>query len=156
MEIKTMIKNGRTAMEDISELTQEDVRKLAKAIAYLGVSRAEVWSKALFAENGGSGRLESKLVRNTDRPLGLASQVDDVKTLGIIEEDPEGYLIKIAKPIGVIGSLVPMTVPEGLVTAQLIFSIMAKNAIIFSPHPRTKKVTNFVVNDYRELLGRLG
>lgn len=33
---------------------------------------------------------------------------------------------------------------------------MAKNAIVFSPHPRTKKVTNFVVNDIRELLGRLG
>lgn len=155
-EIRAIVDAGRKAMSEIEGLTQEDVRKLAKAIAFLSVSRAEVWSKALFLENGGSGRLESKLVRNTDRPLGLAAQVDNVKTVGVIEEDPDGYLIKIAKPLGVIASLVPMTVPEGLVSAQTIFSLMSKNAIIFTPHPRTKKVTNFVVNDIRELLGRLG
>ena len=49
-----------------------------------------------------------------------------------------------------------MTVPCGLVGCQTIFGLMSKNAMIFSPHPRTKKVTNFVVNDLRELLGRMG
>ncbi|MFD4820160.1 aldehyde dehydrogenase family protein [Peribacillus butanolivorans] len=156
LTIEEIIKRGRQAMEAISHLTQEDVREIARKIAYLATSRAEVYSKGLFEENGGSGRLQSKLTRNTDRPLGLAAQLDGVKTVGVIEEDPKGNLVKIAKPIGVLSSLVPMTVPEGLVTAQSIFSIMAKNAIIFSPHPRTKKITNFVVNDFRELLGRLG
>ena len=154
--ISEMVARGRKAMREIEDLTQEDVRKIAKAVAYLSYSRAEVWSKALFAENGGSGRLESKLARNTARPLGLASQLDNVKTVGVIEEDPEGYLVKIAKPLGVIASLVPMTVPCGLVGCQTIFGLMSKNAMIFAPHPRTKKVTNFVVNDLRDLLGRMG
>lgn len=154
--IDETVARARKAMDEIKDLTQEDVRKIAKAIAYLSCTRAEIWSKALFAENGGSGRLESKLARNTARPLGLAAQVDGVKTVGVIEEDPEGYLIKIAKPLGVVASLVPMTVPEGLVACHTIFGLMSKNAMIFSPHPRTKKVTNFVVNDLRELLGRMG
>lgn len=154
--IDETVARARKAMDEIKDLTQEDVRKIAKAIAYLSCTRSEIWSKALFAENGGSGRLESKLARNTARPLGLAAQVDGVKTVGVIEEDPEGYLIKIAKPLGVVASLVPMTVPEGLVACHTIFGLMSKNAMIFSPHPRTKKVTNFVVNDLRELLGRMG
>lgn len=154
--ISELVANARTAMEEIADLTQEDVRKIAKSVAMLACNRAEVWSKALFKENGGSGRLESKIARNSARPLGLASQLDSVKTVGILEEDPDGYLVKIAKPLGVIASLVPMTVPCGLVACQTIFGLMSKNAMIFSPNPRTKKVTAFVVNDIRELLGRMG
>lgn len=154
--ISEYITRGRKAMEAIEDLTQEDVRRLCKAIALLCCNRAEVWANALYAENGGSGRMESKISRNYARPLGLASQLDDVKTVGVIEEDPDGYLIKIAKPLGVIASLVPMTVPCGLVACQTIFGLMSKNAMVFSPHPRTKKATTFVVNDLRELLGRMG
>ena len=154
--VQGLVSNARTAMDQIEDLTQEDVRKIAKAVACLSYDRSEVWSNALYAENGGSGRLESKISQLVTRPLGLAAQVDDVKTVGVIEEDPDGYLVKIAKPLGVIASLVPMTVPTGLVACQTIFGLMSKNAMIFSPHPRTKKVTNFVVNDIRELLGRMG
>jgi sulfoacetaldehyde dehydrogenase len=154
--VNDMIERAKKAMKEIEDLTQEDVRKIAKAAACLSYSRAEIWSRALYSENGGSGRLESKIARNTVRPLGLAAQLDSVKTVGVIEEDPEGYLVKIAKPLGVVASLVPMTVPEGLVACHTIFGLMSKNAMIFSPHPRTKKVTNFVVNDLRELLGRMG
>lgn len=154
--INGMVDKGRKAMESIEELTQEDVCKIGKSIAFLGDQRAEVWAKALYDENGNSGRYESKLASNTTRPLGIASQIDNAKTVGVIEEDPDGYLIKIAKPLGVLGSLVPMTVPTGVVIFQSIFSLMAKNAIIFSPHPRTKKVTNFVVDNIRELLDRMG
>lgn len=154
--ISELVAKGRAAMDQIEDLTQEDVRRIAKAVAYLSYERAQVWSEALFQENGGSGRLESKMAQLVTRPLGLAAQVDGVKTVGVIEEDPDGYLVKIAKPLGVIASLVPMTVPTGLVACQTIFGLMSKNAMIFSPHPRTKKVTNFVVNDIRELLGRMG
>lgn len=154
--IEELVSKARTAMDAIEDLTQEDVRKIAKAVACLSYERAEVWSNALYKENGGSGRLESKIAQLVTRPLGLAAQVDDVKTVGVIEEDPDGYLVKIAKPLGVIASLVPMTVPTGLVACQTIFGLMSKNAMIFSPHPRTKKVTNFVVNDIRDLLGRMG
>ena len=154
--VAELVARGRKAMAEIEDLTQEDVRKIAKAVALLSCNRAEAWSKALYEENGHSGRLESKLARNYARPLGLASQLDEIKTVGVIEEDPEGYLIKIAKPLGVIASLVPMTVPCGLIACQTIFGLMSKNAMIYSPHPRTKKVTAFVVNDLRELLGRMG
>lgn len=154
--IADLVNKGRAAMKEIEHLTQDDVRKIAKAIGCLSCERAEAWCNALFEENGGMGRLDSKIARIKARPLGLAAQVDGVKTVGVIEEDPEGYLVKIAKPLGVIASLVPMTVPAGLVSCQVIFGLMSKNAMIFSPHPRTKKVTNFVVNDLRELLGRMG
>lgn len=154
--IDGLVQRARAAMAQIEDLTQEDVRRIAKAVAKLSYERAEVWSNALFTENGGSGRLESKIAQLTSRPLGLAAQVDGVKTVGVIEEDPDGYLVKIAKPLGVIASLVPMTVPTGLVACQTIFGLMSKNAMIFSPHPRTKQVTNFVVNDLRELLDRMG
>lgn len=155
-EVAGLVTKARAAQDAFADATQEEVRRIAKAIACLAYERAEVWSKALFKENGGSGRLESKMSQLLSRPLGLAAQVDSVKTVGVIEEDPDGYLIKIAKPLGVIASLVPMTVPTGLVACQTIFGLMSKNAMIYSPHPRTKRATMFVVNDIRELLKRMG
>ena len=128
--IAELVARGRKAMAEIEDLTQEDVRKIAKAVALLSCNRAEVWSKALYEENGHSGRLESKLARNYARPLGLASQLDEIKTVGVIEEDPEGYLVKIAKPLGVIASLVPMTVPCGLIACQTIFGLMSSTICV--------------------------
>lgn len=151
-----LIERARAAQRQFEYASQEEVRHIAKAIARLSYDRAEVWSKALFQENRGSGRIESKMAQLLTRPLGLAAQVDHVKTVGVIEEDPDGYLVKIAKPLGVIVSLVPMTVPTGLVACQSIFSLMARNAMVYSPHPRTLQTTKFVVDDIRELLTRMG
>ena len=55
------------------------------------------------------GNVPSKIGKMMVKVKGVYAQLKDAKTVGIIEEDPEMGLVKIAKPVGVIGALIPVT-----------------------------------------------
>ena len=78
------------------------------------------------------------------------------KSVGIIEEIPEKKLVKYAKPVGVIGCVIPATNPDLTPAGNAIYAIKARNAIIFSPHPRTLKTSRKTVELMREGLRRVG
>ena len=78
------------------------------------------------------------------------------KSVGIIEEIPEKKLVKYAKPAGVIGCVIPATNPDLTPAGNAIYAIKARNAIIFSPHPRTLKTSRKTIELMREGLKRVG
>lgn len=78
------------------------------------------------------------------------------KSVGAIEEIPEKGLVKYAKPVGVIASLVPTTNPCLTPAGQVIYAIKARDVIICSPHPRAKVVTNKCIDIIRDVLVREG
>ena len=65
-------------------------------------------------------------------------------------------MVKYAKPAGVIASIVPMTNPELTPPGTAIYAVEARDAVIFSPHPRTRRTTNEVVRLLREVMVREG
>src|SRR5690606_10612113 len=71
----------------------------------------------------------------------------DLKSVGVIEEDKARNLIKIAKPVGVIGALSPSTNPEATPVIKAISAVKGRNSIIVAPHPRAK-LTNKMICDY--------
>lgn len=78
------------------------------------------------------------------------------KSVGIIEEIPEKRIVKYAKPVGVIACVIPATNPDLTPAGNAIYAIKARNAIIFSPHPRTLKTSRKTVELMREGLRRVG
>jgi sulfoacetaldehyde dehydrogenase len=78
------------------------------------------------------------------------------KSVGIIEEIPEKKLVKYAKPVGVIGCVIPATNPDLTPAGNAIYAVKARNAIIFSPHPRTLKTSRKTIELMREGLKRVG
>jgi sulfoacetaldehyde dehydrogenase len=64
--------------------------------------------------------------------------------------------VKYAKPVGVIAALVPTTNPALTPPGMGIYALKAKNAVIFSPHPRAKKTTFETVRAMRETLRKIG
>ena len=78
------------------------------------------------------------------------------RSVGVIEEIPEKGLVKYAKPVGVIATLVPTTNPCLTPAGQIIYAIKARDVLICSPHPRAKNVTNRCVDIIRETLVREG
>src|SRR5699024_561037 len=87
---------------------------------------------------------------------GLMRDLNAANTVGVIEEDNEKQLLKIGKPVGVVASLIPVTVPAGVVFMGIMNAIMGRNAMICSPHPRAKHTTIKVVNEIRGLFTRIG
>lgn len=150
-----LVARSRAAQSIAATYDQEKVREVVGAIAWLAVQRAEAWGKAVLADTG-MGRIESKVARTQDRARGLMRDFQSARTVGVIETDEAKQLVKIGKPVGLVASLVPTTVPEGVVFMGAMNAIMGRNSTIFSPHPRAAASTNLVVQELRELLGRLG
>ena len=78
------------------------------------------------------------------------------KSIGIIEEDPARGLVKYAKPAGVIAALIPVTSPYVTPVGISIYAIKCKDAVVFSPHPSSRRTTIEAVRVMRAALRKLG
>lgn len=154
--ISGLIARARKAQKLAECLTQSEVDELAAAITWEFVSNKKLVEElAEFSFNEcRMGDVQSKIIKTISKCRGIYFDVKDQKTVGIIEEIPEKGLIRIAKPVGVIGSLVPGTQGEMHPIVQAINVVKARDAIIFSPHPRAKKTTAKICVILREIMSR--
>lgn len=153
--IGELVGRAKAAQRVAEKFTQEEVRYYADCIAWLALNKAEEWDTFNFEETG-MGDIQSKINRTTARARGMVKDLSKAKTVGVIEVDDAKQLVKIGKPVGVVGALVPTTVPVEVVFMGAMNSIMGRNAMICSPHPRGVQSTVKVVNDIRALYRNLG
>ena len=94
----------------------------------------------------------SREPRRRAKVLGILRDALRQKSMGIIEEIPEKGIVKYAKPAGVIASLIPVTSPYVTPIGIAIYAVKCKDAVIFSPHPASRKTTNETVRVMRAAL----
>ena len=154
--ISELITRARKAQKSAESLSQHEVDQLAAAISWEFISNDQLVKElAEFSYNEcRMGDVPSKILKTTSKCRGIYFDVKNEKTVGIVEEIPEKGLVRIAKPVGVIGSLVPGTQGEMHPIVQAINVVKARDAIIFSPHPRAKKTTAKVVGILRDIMER--
>ena len=88
--------------------------------------------------------------------MGILRDVLRQPSVGVIERDDAKGIVKYAKPVGLIASLVPTTNPELTPPGVGLFAIKCRDAVIFSPHPRSKRTTFETVEIMRRVLAREG
>jgi len=151
--ISDLISRARTAQDQIADYTQEQIDALVKAIAWEIVKEENSEMLAQLAiDESELGNYQGKYVKLQKKVRGNLRDMIGKKSVGIIEEDDEKGIIKIAKPVGVIGALVPCTNPEATPVIKAMNAIKGKNAIVFAPHPRTKKTNSKIVEVMRSAL----
>ena len=79
-----------------------------------------------------------------------------MKTCGVIEEDQEAGIQKVAEPVGVICGVVPTTNPGETAIFKSLIALKTRNAIVFSPHPRAVKSTCDAARIVREAAEKAG
>ncbi len=90
----------------------------------------------LAVETTGLGNVPDKITKNHRKTLGLMRDIQDAKTFGIISDDPATGITEIARPIGVIGAVVPSTNPGATPANNIINALKCGNAIVVSPSPK--------------------
>ena len=156
-EMAVLIERSRVAQQQIANYTQEQVDELIRAMVYAVAreDRAEEIAQFTLDETQ-LGNYEGKYLKIHRKTRATLMDIIDDKSVGVIEEDAERNLVKIAKPIGVIGALSPSTNPEATPVIKGISAIKGRNSIIVAPHPRAK-LTNKKICDYmREALELCG
>ncbi|NIB44622.1 aldehyde dehydrogenase family protein [Pseudomaricurvus alkylphenolicus] len=156
-EIANMIAKARVAQAQIENYTQEQVDELIKAMVWSccqpGVAE-EIAQHTL--DETQLGDYNGKFLKiNTKTRAALMDIIDDI-SVGVIEEDTERNIIKIAKPVGVIGALSPSTNPEATPVIKGINAVKGRNAIIVAPHPRAKLTNKMIVDKMRAALEAMG
>ncbi len=152
-QVADLIKKARVAQEVIEKFTQEQVDELVAAIGWEMVQEDNVDKIAKFAvEESQLGNYDGKYGKMMKKIRGAVRDMKGQKSVGIIERDPEKGLIKIAKPVGVVGALVPCTNPEATPVIKVMSAIKGRNAIVFAPHPRTKKTNKMIIEMMHEVL----
>ena len=154
--IEEMVAKARVAAKVIETYDQARVDRLCQAVA-AALYDLKVWvqlSDEAVDETGLGDKVTKRNKRNKLKLI-LRDCLRN-KSVGAIEEIPEKGLVKYAKPVGVIASLVPTTNPCLTPAGQIIYAIKARDVMICSPHPRAKNVTMKCINIVRDVLVREG
>jgi sulfoacetaldehyde dehydrogenase len=156
-QMADMIERSRAAQAQIADYTQEQVNELIRAMVYAVAREDRAEEIAQFTVNETQlGNYEGKYLKIHRKTRATLMDIIDDKSVGVIEEDIERNIVKIAKPVGVIGALSPSTNPEATPVIKAISAIKGRNSIIVAPHPRAK-LTNKMICDYmREALELCG
>lgn len=155
--IAGLVNRGRAAQAIANSFSQEQVDELVTAVVWNIVKDgpAQEISK-LAVEESAMGNYESKYAKLMTKCKGALRDMKGKKSVGIIEVNERKGLFKVAKPIGVVGGVLPCTNPEATPVIKAIMAIKTRNAIILAPHPRTKKTNTYIVNVIRETLKKYG
>jgi sulfoacetaldehyde dehydrogenase len=154
--IRGLVARARAAMESIADYDQARVDKLCQAIGWATANEKTFTRLAdMSVDESGLGDRTSRYGKRF-KIQGILRDVLRQKSMGIIEEIPEKGIVKYAKPVGVIASLVPVTNAALTEAGTGIFAIKCKNAVIFSPHPASKNTTIETVRIMRDVLKKNG
>ncbi|WP_130812236.1 bifunctional acetaldehyde-CoA/alcohol dehydrogenase [Olsenella sp. Marseille-P4559] len=138
--LATRIKEMRAAQAEFATFTQEQVDKIFYAAA-MAANKARTPLAQMAVEETGMGIMEDKVIKNHFASEYIYNKYKDLKTCGVIEDDPAFGYKKIAEPLGIIAAVIPTTNPTSTAIFKTLICLKTRNAIIISPHPRAKKCT---------------
>lgn len=147
-EVRNCVAKAKEAQKVYSTFTQEAVNRIIKQIAEACATNAERLAK-MAVEETGFGVWQDKVLKNL---LGSSITYDfikDMKTVGVLSEDPQKGLMEVGVPVGVVAALIPSTNPTSTVMYKVLISLKAGNGIVISPHPGAK---NCIAETYKVIL----
>ena len=138
--LENAVKRVKNAQRKFSAYSQEAVDKIFFAAA-AAADRQKIRLAKMAVEETGMGVIEDKAIKNGYAAEYIYNAYKNTKTCGIIEEDREYGIIKIAEPVGAIAAVIPTTNPTSTAIFKTLISLKTRNGIIISPHPRAKNST---------------
>src|SRR3954465_13473749 len=151
---RELLAKAKAAMRAVELFDQAAVDRLCRAVAWAGGNeQTAIHLAKMSVDESGMGSPEPK---RRAKVLGILRDALRQKSIGVIEDLPEHGIVKYAKPAGVIASLIPVTRPDVTPIGVAIYAIKCKDAVIFSPHPGSRRTTAETVRVMRAALRALG
>ena len=155
-ELDQAFERATKALAIIETYDQARVDRLCQAVAW-AVANKRTFTRLveMGIEESGLGDAVSRMGKRM-KIRGVLRDALRQKSVGVIEELPEKGIVKYGKPAGIIACVVPTTNPDLTPAGNAIYAIKARDVVIFSPHPRSKKTSFETVRLMREALAREG
>lgn len=153
--VEELIARSKAAQKQFEFATQEQADAASRMIFRVVYENAEMLGP-LAAEETRMGSAQDKIAKCRNKSSLIWNNIKDKKTVGVIRRLEETRMLEIAKPMGVVASVVPSTNPVVTPMSNAGFALKTRNSIIFAPHPRAVKCTRLLVDMFREGLAKLG
>src|SRR5919205_851841 len=150
-QIQDLITRARAAQATFESFSQEQVDAIVKGIGKYVYDNAEELARMAVDETG-IGVYEDKVLKNKSKARVIWNSLKDKKSRGIIGEDPDANMVFVAKPMGVVGAVTPVTNPVVTPMCNVMFAIKTGNAVIFAPHPKAEKLTDHLTRKFMEIV----
>ena len=136
-QVQTLVAKARVAQAIFEKASQAQVDTIVKAIGKYVYDNAEILARMAVDESG-IGVYEDKILKNKGKARVIWNNLKDKKSRGIIKEIPESNMLLVAKSMGVVGAVTPVTNPIVTPMCNAMFALKAGNAVIFAPHPKAE------------------
>lgn len=134
-----LLQNARAAMRVAFDFDQEAVDNLCRAVGWATANeRSFVALTQMSVDESGLGNTDGGQTRRF-KIVGILRDALRQKSVGVIEDLPEKGIVKYAKPAGVVAALLPVTNPVVTMVAMTINALKCRDAVIFSPHPASRR-----------------
>ncbi|HAH07302.1 MAG TPA: hypothetical protein DCM05_12405 [Elusimicrobia bacterium] len=138
VNVDAIMRKAAASAAVFSELDQAHVDRIVRAVFKAGFA-ARVRLAKMAAEETGLGRWQDKVVKNVVGSLLVYEDIKDLKTVGVVSDDPESGIVEIAQPLGPILAVIPVTNPTSTVLFKILIALKTRNPIIIKPHRNAAK-----------------
>jgi sulfoacetaldehyde dehydrogenase len=132
-----------------------DAAASAAAWAILHPERNQLLARQAVADTG-MGNVADKAAKNRRKTLGLLRDLRDVRSVGVIAEDPERGITEIARPAGVVAAITPATNPAATPANNIINALKGRNAIVLAPSPKASATCALLLGFVHAELAKVG
>ncbi len=151
LDVTQLVSNARVAQAAFESFSQEQVDAIVRGIAKYVYDNADMLAQMAVDETG-IGVYMDKILKNKGKARTIWNSLKDKKSRGIIGEDADASLVFVAKPMGVVGAVTPVTNPIVTPMCNGMFALKAGNAVIFAPHPKAEKCTAFLTEAFMTIV----
>ena len=150
-QVQDLVAKARVAQAVFESFSQEQVDAIVKGIGKYVYDNAEMLARMAVDETG-IGVYEDKILKNKGKARVIWNSLKDKKSRGIIGEDAETNMVFVAKPMGVVGAVTPVTNPIVTPMCNAMFALKTGNAVIFAPHPKAEQCTALLTEAFMEVV----
>ena len=137
-QVRRLVARARVAQAVFESFSQEQVDAIVRALGKYVYDNAEEVARMAHQETG-LGVYEDKVQKALGKARVIWNSLKGKPSRGIIGEDAEANLVLVAKPMGVVGAVCPVTNPIVTPMCNAMFALKAGNAVIFAPHPKAEE-----------------
>jgi len=153
--VSSMVEKARAAQRVFETFSQEQCDAMARAAALIIYEHAEELAR-MDIEESQMGNLEDKIVKNASAAEKFWWHMKNKKSRGVLRRLDEIGIVEVAKPMGVIGTITPVTSAVVSPLHGIMCCLKDGNALIIAPHPRAKKTGKRTVELVNEAIRPLG
>ena len=138
--VEETVQQSLVAANEFGKLSQDETDRIVHSVYREAFNNR--WNLAEMAYNEtGIGILRDKVIKNIIATRFVYRDIRNIPTVGVISEDPENQIVEIAKPMGPIFAVTPVTNPTSTALFKILIAMKSRNPIIIFPHGAARKST---------------